>query len=151
MITPRIEDRLFHYLTHKIIETPGAYLHAIGGIATHVHIGVSIEPNILVSDRIGKRPMNHYPAPDHALKGVANCRETRYGIADAFEATFATTASAEHVSATAETASKIRQMNVSVRTLDGIVKNRYSNNPGKLAAWISASHVEKAPKKIVTP
>jgi hypothetical protein len=97
--------------------------------------------------------MNHYPAPDHALKGVANCRETRYGIADAFEATFASTASAtaEHVSATAETASKLRQMNVAVRTLDGIVKNKYANNPGKLAAWISASHVEKAPKKKVTP
>ena len=34
MITPMIEDRLYHYLTHKIIETPGAYLHAIGGIET---------------------------------------------------------------------------------------------------------------------
>jgi hypothetical protein len=74
-------------------------------------------------------------------------------LADAFEATFASTASAtaEHVSATAETASKLRQMNVSVRILDGIVKNKYANNPGKLAAWISASHVEKAPKKKTTP
>lgn len=67
-----------------------------------------------------------------------------------------------HVSATAETASKLRQMNVAVRTLDGIVKNKYTNNPGTVvsfgttladfyrqnrAAWISASHVEKAPKK----
>ncbi|MBK9215844.1 MAG: hypothetical protein IPM59_09635 [Chloracidobacterium sp.] len=31
--------------------------------------------------------------------------------------------------------------------LDGIVRNVYANDPGKLAAWISASHVEKAPKK----
>jgi len=54
MITPQIEDRLYHYLTHKVIDTPGAYLHAIGGTATHVHIGVSLEPNILVSDWIGK-------------------------------------------------------------------------------------------------
>lgn len=54
MLTPAIENRLYHYLTHKIIETPGAYLHANGGIATHVHIGVSLEPNILVSDWIGK-------------------------------------------------------------------------------------------------
>jgi hypothetical protein len=70
-------------------------------------------------------------------------------LADAFEATFGTTATAtaEHVSATAETASKLRQMNVSVRILDGIVKNKYANNPGKLASWLSASHVEKAPKK----
>jgi hypothetical protein len=42
-------------------------------------------------------------------------------------------------------------MNVAVRTLDGIVKNKYTNNPGKLAAWLSASHVEKAPKKKENP
>jgi hypothetical protein len=31
--------------------------------------------------------------------------------------------------------------------LDGVVKNKYRNNVGKLAAWTSASHIEKAPKK----
>jgi hypothetical protein len=36
-------------------------------------------------------------------------------------------------------------------TLDGIVRNVYGNHPGKLAAWLSASHVEKAPKKKATP
>jgi len=30
---------------------------------------------------------------------------------------------------------------------DGIVRNVYASDPGKLAAWLSASHVEKAPKK----
>jgi hypothetical protein len=34
---------------------------------------------------------------------------------------------------------------------DAIVQNKYADNPGKLAAWISASHVEKAPKKKATP
>lgn len=29
----------------------------------------------------------------------------------------------------------------------GILKNKYTNDPSKRAAWISASHVEKAPKK----
>lgn len=69
--------------------------------------------------------------------------------ADAFEASFSNTASAtaEHVAATADEASKVRQGMIKVRILDGIVKNRYANDPGKLAAWISASHVEKAPKK----
>jgi len=32
---------------------------------------------------------------------------------------------------------------VIVRILDGIVRNKYANDPGKLAAWLSASHVEK--------
>ena len=66
-----------------------------------------------------------------------------------FEATFSNIASAtaEHVAATADISTKIRQGMIIVRTLDGIVKNKYANNPGKLAAWLSASHVEKAPKK----
>ncbi|MBK8303407.1 MAG: hypothetical protein WBC19_15330 [Pyrinomonadaceae bacterium] len=68
---------------------------------------------------------------------------------DAFEATFSTTASAtaEHVAATAQTGETIRLGMVAVRILDGVVKNKYANDVGKLAAWISASHVEKAPKK----
>jgi len=69
--------------------------------------------------------------------------------ANAFEASFSNTASAtaEHVAATAETSAKIREGMIKARVLDGIVRNVYANNPGKLASWISASHVEKAPKK----
>lgn len=68
---------------------------------------------------------------------------------DAFEGTFATSASAqaEHVAATAETAAKIREGMIAKRILDGIVKNVYDTKPGKLAAWVSASHVEKDPEK----
>jgi len=40
---------------------------------------------------------------------------------------------------------------IKVHILDGIVRNVYANNPGKLAACLSASHVEKAPKKKTTP
>lgn len=54
MISERIESRLYHYLTHKILETPGARLHAIGGINTHIHIATSLTPDILCSDWIGK-------------------------------------------------------------------------------------------------
>ena len=45
----------------------------------------------------------------------------------------------------------IREGMVAVRTVDGIVLNKRSNDPGKLAAWLSAKHVEKDPKKKVTP
>jgi len=69
--------------------------------------------------------------------------------ANAFETLFSNTASAtaEHVAATADTSAKIREGMIKVRILDGIIRNVYANDPGKLAAWISASHVEKAPKK----
>ena len=73
--------------------------------------------------------------------------------ADAFEASFSNTASAtaEHVVATADTASKIRDGMVAVRVVDGIVQNKYSNDAGKLPASLSAKHVEKDPKKKAPP
>ncbi len=69
--------------------------------------------------------------------------------ADAFEASFSNTAAAtaEHVAATADTSAKIREGMIAKRILDGVVQNKYNNDPGKLAAWLSASHTEKAPKK----
>ena len=54
MITERNENTLYQFLTHKILETPGARIHAIGGIKTHIHIATSLQPNILVSDWVGK-------------------------------------------------------------------------------------------------
>ncbi len=69
--------------------------------------------------------------------------------ADAFEATFGPQGSAidSHVEATAEIGEAIRRGMVARRILDGIVRNVYKTDPGKLAAWTSASHVEKPPKK----
>ena len=69
-------------------------------------------------------------------------------LADDFEQSFTDTAgaTAEHVAATAASAAKISGGMDVVRQLTGIVKNVYHNNPGKLAAWVSASHVEKPPK-----
>ncbi|MEO7674446.1 MAG: IS200/IS605 family transposase [Pyrinomonadaceae bacterium] len=54
MIGEKVEERLYRYLTHKIIETAGAFFHAIGGTSHHVHVAVSLLPNILVSDWVGR-------------------------------------------------------------------------------------------------
>lgn len=51
------------------------------------------------------------------------------------------------VAATAELGAAIRRGMIARRILDGVVKNKYRSNVGKLTAWLSASHVEKAPKK----
>lgn len=40
---------------------------------------------------------------------------------------------------------------VARRILDSIVKNVYANNVWKLAAWLSASHIEKALKTQTPP
>lgn len=54
LIKPEIETKLYQYLKHKIIETPDVYFHAIGGIENHVHLAISVSPNLLMSDFIGK-------------------------------------------------------------------------------------------------
>lgn len=72
---------------------------------------------------------------------------------DAFEATFGPQSSAidDHVEATAEIGEAVQRGMVARRILDGIVRNVYKNDVGKLAAWTSASHIEKPPKKTETP
>ena len=80
MITNRIENRLFQYLTHKILETPGARLHAIGGIETHIHIGVSLQPNLLVSDWVGKLKGSSSFYINHEVQPKALQWQRGYGI-----------------------------------------------------------------------
>ncbi len=72
---------------------------------------------------------------------------------DAFEASLGETGSAidSHVEATAEVGEIIRRGMVCRRILDGVVKNKYRDDVGKLAAWLSASHIEKAPKAKAPP
>lgn len=52
-----------------------------------------------------------------------------------------------HVNATATIDDLIeRGMNI-LRQLDPIMRNLFEESPGKLAAWLSASHVERAPRR----
>lgn len=51
------------------------------------------------------------------------------------------------VAATADIGAAIRRGMIAVRILDGVVKAKYRNNVGKLAAWTSASHLERTTAK----
>ena len=53
-IKPEIEPKLHQFLKHKIIKTKGAYFHAVGGIEDHIHLAVSISPDIHISKWIGE-------------------------------------------------------------------------------------------------
>jgi putative transposase len=53
-LTPEAEKLVHHYLRGRIINTPGVYIHEIGGIETYVHLAVTIWPTILISDFIGQ-------------------------------------------------------------------------------------------------
>jgi hypothetical protein len=74
-------------------------------------------------------------------------REHLQTAIDAFEAAMNPTGTAidEQVASTAEIGDAIRRGMIARRILEGVVKNKYRSNVGKLAAWLSASHVERTP------
>lgn len=50
LIHSELEGALHQYLKNRIIQTPGAFIHAIGGIETHIHIATSVEPSIHIDE-----------------------------------------------------------------------------------------------------
>lgn len=63
----------------------------------------------------------------------------------------ASTAQADRVGAGQALAAAVATAMQLKRTMDPIVQTKYTGNPGKLAAWTSASTVEKAPKSPTPP
>lgn len=57
----------------------------------------------------------------------------------------------KHVSAAAAIDDAIESGVNTVRELDPIMRNMFADDAAKLAAWLSASHVERAPKKAKPP
>ncbi|HKV39350.1 MAG TPA: IS200/IS605 family transposase [Blastocatellia bacterium] len=53
-ITPEIEPALHRFLGNRALESRGVFVHAVDGTQDHVHMAVSVPPNLLVSDWIGK-------------------------------------------------------------------------------------------------
>jgi putative transposase len=54
LLRPEIETLAHRYLKKRIMETPGVFVHEIGGIETHVHLAVTVPPTLLVSEFIGQ-------------------------------------------------------------------------------------------------
>lgn len=53
LLTPDVEALARHGLRQKLIETPGVYVHEIGGTETHTHLCISIAPTVLISGLVG--------------------------------------------------------------------------------------------------
>jgi putative transposase len=54
LLTPTVEPVTHRLLKKRIIETPGVFLHEIGGTETHVHLAVTIPPTLTISQWIGE-------------------------------------------------------------------------------------------------
>ncbi len=81
VIVDGIERQLFQFIQHKIAETSGVELHAIGGTADHVHLAVSIPPTLNISEWIGqiKGASAHYVNHRIANRRVLEW-QTGYGV-----------------------------------------------------------------------
>jgi putative transposase len=54
LLTPQVEPYVHRFLRQYLVNMPGAYVHEVGGIETHVHVVVSVAPTVPVSDLVGK-------------------------------------------------------------------------------------------------
>jgi len=54
LLLPDVEQFTHRYLRQKLINTPGVFVHEIGGTENHVHVAITIVPTILISDLVGK-------------------------------------------------------------------------------------------------
>jgi putative transposase len=54
LLVPKVEAIVHHYLRGRCINTPGVFIHEIGGIETHVHLCITAAPTILLSELIGQ-------------------------------------------------------------------------------------------------
>jgi putative transposase len=54
VLVAKVEVIVHHYLRGKCINTPGVFIHEIGGIENHVHLCVSVPPTLGISEFIGQ-------------------------------------------------------------------------------------------------
>jgi len=54
LLTPAVEPVAHKCLRKRIVDTPGAFVHEIGGTQTHVHVAVTVPPTLPISDWIGQ-------------------------------------------------------------------------------------------------
>jgi putative transposase len=71
LLTPEVERFVHRYLRGQLINTPGVFVHEVGGTETHVHVAVTIPPTVLISELIGRlkgassHEANHQPGQHH--------------------------------------------------------------------------------------
>jgi putative transposase len=54
VLTPPVEAVTHHFLRGYLINTPGAFVHEVGGTENHVHVAVRVAPTLGISELIGR-------------------------------------------------------------------------------------------------
>ena len=80
LLIPKLESLAHRFITAKIKRTAGAFIHEIGGTATHVHVAVSIPPTILISEFVGKLKGGSSHDVNEEIGSKALEWQTGYGV-----------------------------------------------------------------------
>jgi len=82
LLTPQVQGLAYRYVRQKIINTPGAFVHEIGGTETHTHLAVSIPPTVLISEFVGqlKGASSHEVNEQLGLHGKKLQWQAGYGV-----------------------------------------------------------------------
>ena len=51
-LNPDVEPLVHNFITERCRKMNGVYLHGINGTETHIHLAVSIEPHVTISDMV---------------------------------------------------------------------------------------------------
>ena len=80
MITPEIEHHLYKYIRAKILETPGAAVHALGGVTEHLHIACSLPPVVQLGEWIGRLKGSSAHYINHNVRPKSLQWQSGYGV-----------------------------------------------------------------------
>jgi len=135
---------------HDVVRTARSMVYEFPNITELFQIPVNLsDANMLAAAKIFIAEIPPYKADFIRYELEEGFDTELQDDIDAFEESLSpiVTATDDRAAATAEIGAEIRKAMIARRILLGIVKNKYKNDVGKLAAWLSASHIEKAPKK----
>ena len=82
LLTPQVEPIAYRYVKQKIINSPGTFVHEIGGTETHMHVAVSIPPTLLISEFVGqiKGASSHEVNEQLGVRGKILEWQAGYGV-----------------------------------------------------------------------
>jgi putative transposase len=82
LLTPDVEPLAHREIKQKIVNTPGVFVHEVGGTETHVHVAVTIPPALAASELIGqiKGASSHEVNAQLKLHGKVLQWQAGYGV-----------------------------------------------------------------------
>ena len=130
----------------EISRTARAMIYQFDGIDVKFRMPRSqSDQNLLAAARGFYDDSEKYETDFQAYGLSATFRADLQTAIKAFENSLDPTGTAidDQIAATANIGEAIRRGMIARRILEGVAKNKYNSNVGKLAAWLSACHIEK--------